>query len=227
MTILPYEAALYFNQMVEVKRRFLAIDRILGAKKSRTLSEDTDNEFMWLQIRNIIELVTYSGIASDRDRYKALRAAQNGGKVEDDQKATRILKRLDGISTKFMPLPIGQMIAQADGSKHFTGLDEVQQTTLTNLTDLFNQASDHLHTANPFVTDAQDLKLALREESRARVIEAHKYLKTALWEHYKVGLEFKSGDDPKLLDNPKGVYIVCMGKPEVPAIQMHLADRKD
>ena len=68
MTILPYEAALYFNQMVEVKRRFLAIDRILGAKKSRTLSEDTDNEFMWLQIRNIIELVTYSGIASDLDR---------------------------------------------------------------------------------------------------------------------------------------------------------------
>ena len=51
---------LYRNTMVEVKQRFYAIDRILGAKKSRTLTEEFDNEFMWLQIRKIVELVRSS-----------------------------------------------------------------------------------------------------------------------------------------------------------------------
>lgn len=37
---------LYHDHMVEVKRRFRAIDRILGAKKSRTLSAEFDDEFM-------------------------------------------------------------------------------------------------------------------------------------------------------------------------------------
>ena len=220
---------LYFNQMVEVKRRFVAIDRILGAKKgkSRTLSEDTDNEFMWLQIRKIIELVTYSAIASDLERYSALRA-QTNGKVEDDRKATKILNRLSGINPKFMPAPLGNMVQQPDGSKHFEGLEEAKQATLNRFTDLFNEASEHLHTPNPYGADAQTLEQTQREGSRARVIEAFEYLKTALWSHYKVGLEFKSGDDPKALDEFKGGYIVSFNKlEEAGVVTMMLAQRKD
>lgn len=220
---------LYFNQMVEVKRRFVAIDRILGAKKgkSRTLSEDTDNEFMWLQIRKIIELVTYSAIASDLERYSALRA-QTNGRVEDDQKATKILNRLSGINPKFMPAPLGNMVQQRDGSKHFEGLEEAKQATLNRFTDLFNEASEHLHTPNPYGADAQTLEQTQREGSRARVIEAFEYLKTALWSHFKMGLEFKSGDDPKALDEFKGGYIVSFNKlEETGVITMMLAQRKD
>lgn len=47
----------YHVAMVEVKRRLRAVNRILGAKKSRTLTLDTDNEFSWLQVRKVIELV--------------------------------------------------------------------------------------------------------------------------------------------------------------------------
>lgn len=60
---------LYRNTMVEVKQRFRAIDRILGAKKPRTLTEEFDNEFMWLQIRKIVELVVFGGIMADEQRY--------------------------------------------------------------------------------------------------------------------------------------------------------------
>jgi hypothetical protein len=70
---------LYYKQMVEVKSRLLAIERILGATKGkpRTMTEDYDNEFMWLQLRKIVELVTFSAIVSDRERYIALRRQQD------------------------------------------------------------------------------------------------------------------------------------------------------
>jgi hypothetical protein len=62
--------------MVEVKRRLRAITRIQGAKKPRTLTLDTDNEFMWLQIRKVVELVAFASISSDETRYAALRRGQ-------------------------------------------------------------------------------------------------------------------------------------------------------
>ena len=46
----------YRAAMVEIKRRLRAIDRVLGAKKPRTLTAEFDNEFMWLQVRKIVEL---------------------------------------------------------------------------------------------------------------------------------------------------------------------------
>lgn len=61
----------YHVAMVEVKRRLRAVNRILGAKKSRTLTLDTDNEFSWLQVRKVIELVAFAGISSDEARYAA------------------------------------------------------------------------------------------------------------------------------------------------------------
>lgn len=46
----------------------------MGAKKPRTLTDETDNEFMWLQLRKVVELVAFAGISSDEARYAALRA---------------------------------------------------------------------------------------------------------------------------------------------------------
>ncbi len=67
---------LYKNSMIEVKRRFLAIDRILGAKKGkpRTLNEEFAGEFVWLQLRKIVELVAFGGIMADERRYATIRA---------------------------------------------------------------------------------------------------------------------------------------------------------
>lgn len=222
--LLPPEAKLYFHHMLEVKRRFLAIDRILGAKRgtSRTLNSETDDEFMWLQVRKIIELVTYSAIASDLDRYTALRA-QSNNKVEDERKAPKILTRLSGINPRFMPLPLGQMTVLDNGIQRFEGVELSQRATLDRMKDIFDEASKHLHAANPYVEDARELEQAQRNGSRVRLLEAKQYLKAALWDHYKIGLEFKSGDDPKGLDNPKTAYIIYMQKPELPDVRILLA----
>lgn len=223
---LPPEAMLYLNHMTEVKRRFVAIDRILAAKKgkSRTLSVKTDNEFMWVQIRKFIKLVTYSAIV---ETYSALRRQMNV-RVEDDQKVHKILNRLSGCNPMFMPVPLGDMVQQPDGSKHFEGIAEAKQATLNRFTDLFNEASEHLHTPNPYGDDAKSLEQTRREGSRARIVEAFEYLKTALWSHFKMGLEFKSGDDPKEIYEFKGGYIVSFSKlDELGLVTMFLAQRMD
>jgi hypothetical protein len=227
-TFQSYAVRLYHSQMVEVKRRFHAIDRIIGAKKPRTLNMSTDNEFLWLQVRRIVELVAYSAIASDLDRYKALRSSQNGGKVEDDQKVTKIMNRLAGINREFMPVPMGTMVMRPNGVKHFEGLPDDQQATLDRFTELFNVSSEHLHSPNPYIAvepernEEQEELLAL--QSRAKVLEAYLYLKRALWNHFKFGLEFKSGDDPSENAGIRGPYMIFMGPPDTPGISMALTD---
>ena len=59
-------------------------------------------------------------------------------------------------------------------------------------TDLFNEECR-----------SQAVEQTQRKEARARIVEPFEYLKTALWSHYKMGLEFKSSDDPKALDEFK------------------------
>jgi hypothetical protein len=221
---------LYYKQMVEVKSRFLAIDRILGAKKgkARTLTEDYyDNEFMWLQLRMIVELVTFSAIASDRERYIALRRQQDAtSNYEKDWRAEKILGHLSNINPKFLPQALGRMQMQPDGTKHFEGVPQEQQATLYRLVSIHQTAGEYLHSANPFDANAEQRKTDMRVESRERIIADHVYLKTILAEHYKVGLEFKEGDDPKGLDNPKHAWIVVLGKSEVSSIQMIQAEAR-
>src|SRR2546428_9495791 len=116
---------LYRKQMIEVKRRLIAIDRILGAKKGkpRTLTEDYDNEFMWLQLRKVVELVAFSAIAADKERYVALRLQQNANSnYQNDWRAEKILGHLSNINPEFLPQACGQMKVHPDGTKHFEGL---------------------------------------------------------------------------------------------------------
>lgn len=197
---------LYRKQMIEVKKRLISVDRILGAKvgKPRTLTEDYDNEFMWLQLRKVVELVAFSAIAADRDRYIALRLqAGANGNYQNDWRAEKIFGRLSNINPRFLPQALGQMKIQPDGTKHFEGLASAQQATLDRLVSIHQTAGDYLHAGNPFDRTAERHQAEMREVSRARIHTEHSYLKLILAEHYKIGLEFKTGDDPKLLDNPK------------------------
>lgn len=110
----------YHVAMVEVKRRLRAVNRILGAKKSRTLTLDTDNEFSWLQVRKVIELVAFAGISSDEARYAALRMeAKDNPDYTRDWKVGDILKRLSKITPHFLPIPIGSVQVMGDGLWHF------------------------------------------------------------------------------------------------------------
>lgn len=218
---------LYRKQMIEVKRRLIAIDRILGAKKGkpRTLTVDYDNEFMWLQLRQVVELVAFSAIAADKERYVALRLQQDAkSNYQNDWRAEKILGHLSNINPKFLPQALGQMKVQPDGTKHFEGLAAAQQATLDRYVSIHQTAGEYLHAVNPFDPNTEQHEADMRAAARERIETEYAYLKTSLAEHYKIGLEFKAGDDPKLLDNPKYVWVVVLGKPGTPDIQMVQAD---
>lgn len=213
---------LYRDHMIEVKRRFRAIDRILGAKKPRTLTAEFDDEFMWLQLRQIVELVAYSAIAADEERYAALRQEQDkNADYRVDSKPAKVLKHLSQISPHFLPKSLGVMVPQADGTKHFESGPEV--AILDRFLDIHDTAGQHLHAINPFnEEDVKDLEVRLAA-ARRRIETETRYLKGVLWDHAKFGLLFQSGESPRELENAERAWIVKFGAPDTDGIQMILA----
>lgn len=208
--------------MVDVKRRFRAIQRILGAKKPRTLSAEFDDEFMWLQLRRIVELVAYSAIAADEERYAALRQEQDkNADYRVDGKPAKVLKHLAQISPHFLPKSVGKMVVQPDGVKHFEPGPEVG--VLERFLDIHDTAGQHLHAINPFnEEDVKDQKARLAV-ARWRIETETRYLKGVLWDHVKVGLQFEPGASPRELENAAQAWIVKFGASETDEIQMILA----
>jgi hypothetical protein len=214
---------LYRNTMVEVKQRFQAIDRILGAKKSRTLTEEFDNEFMWLQIRKIVELTVFGGVMADEARYAALRAeAPKNPDYTRDSKVNTILPKLAEITPHYLPRPLGEMTSLEDGTKHF--LEGKEQETIDRFLHIFNLAGLHLHVPNPLgfetLAEFHTLRLASREELEVEL----SYLKGVLWQHVKIGLLFDpTVDKPRDNANPDNAWLVYFGRTDVEEIQMAIA----
>lgn len=214
---------LYKNSMVEVKRRLLAIDRILGAKKPRTLNQEFDVEFMWLQVRKIIELVAFGGILADEQRYAYLRAeATDNPNYRRDWKVNVILRKLAEISPHYLPTPVGELQRLEDGTLHFVEGGEKQ--TLERFISIYNLAGEYLHVPNPLDAEAlADLQQRLDDSPESLKAEVA-YLKGVLWRHIKVGLAFDGATDkPREPGNPVTAWIISFGRPETDDIEMVMA----
>ena len=217
---------LYRNTMIEVKRRFRAVDRVLGAKKPRTLNSEFDNEFMWLQLRKIIELVTFGGIMADESRYAALQAQLKHQDYRLDSKVNKILPKLAEITPHYLPIPIGERTTSADGVFQFQ--QGAAEQTLQRFLDIFNTAGLYLHVPNPLAFETlADFQQAL-DVARQRLVAELQYLKAVLWKHAKIGLAFDGAVDlPEHAGNPDRAWLVDFGKPDVDDIQMFLASGRD
>jgi len=214
---------LYRDHMIEVKQRFRAVDRILGAKKPRTLTAAFDDEFMWLQLRQIVELVAYSAIAADEERYAALRQEQDkNADYRIDSKPAKVLKHLSQISPHFLPKSLGIMVPKADGTIHFESGPEV--AVLERFLEIYDAAGQHLHATNPFnQEDVKDLKIRL-PAARVRIETETRYLKGVLWNHAKVGLKFPPGVSPREIESAERAWIVKFGAPEIDGVLMVLSN---
>jgi hypothetical protein len=217
---------LYRNTMIEVKRRFRAVDRVLGAKKPRTLNSEFDNEFMWLQLRKIIELVTFGGIMADESRYAALQALLKHRDYRLDSKVNKILPKLAEITPHYLPIPIGEQTTSADGVIQFQ--QGAAEQTLLRFLDIFNAAGLYLHVPNPLAFETlADFRQAL-DVARQRLEVELQYLKAVLWKHAKIGLAFDGAVDlPGQAGNPDRAWLVDFGKPDSDDIQMFFASGQD
>ena len=222
----PTSVALYTLQMTDVLRRIHAVERILGAKKPRLLDSNIDDDSMWLQIRKIVELVTFGGITADEERYAALRAEDASPDYTQDWKVNKILPRLVSITPHYLPIPIDAGKRNKDGLVSF---DEVgPERTSLKFIEIYNRAGEYLHIANPFSPKKASEVEHAKRMSRDLVRKDLAYLKNVLWVHAKVGLAFdKSTDRPTEGSNPKTAWLVRFGFPKPNDVEVTLAEGID
>ena len=167
----PHE--IYFQQMLETKRRFRAIDRILGAKKPLTQNEEIDNECAFLQVRKIVELITFSAIISDEHRYQrsreldALVNPKDKGDYTLDWNAANILTRLSKISPYFLPRPLGEITVLPDGVMHFN--EATAKATHDQLISIYKTAGGFAHMTNPYKHNVAELEKKKKETARTEL----------------------------------------------------------
>lgn len=218
---------LYRRQMVEVKRRFRAADRILGAKKPFTRDVDIDNECVFLQVRRITELITFSAIVSDERRYQRSREldaatnARDKGDYTADWNAAEILARLSKISPHFLPRPLGPMTVQPDGTKHFN--ESAAKLTHDRLISIYKTSGGYAHAPNPYKSNMAELEHQKTINARAILTKEIAFLKSVIWEHVKIGLVWEPDADPKQLDNGATAWLVWFGDSGTDEISMSLA----
>lgn len=222
----PHE--IYLRQMVEVKSRFRASYRLLGAKKPLTNNLDIDNEFLFLQLRHIIELITFSSIVADEYRYQRSRELDAAANKKDkgdytaDWNATDILVKLSKISPHFLPKPLGSMTIQSDGTKHFN--EAAAKLAHDRLISIYKNSGGYLHSQNPYKENVIELEKQKKISARTTVTKELEFLKSVIWEHAKIGLNWEENADPTQLDNPNTAWIVSFGDIGNDRVQMVLAN---
>ena len=73
-TVPPHE--IYRTHMLEIKLRLQRAEFVLGAPSPVTGLVSLDSEFCFLQIRRIIEIITFSAALRDQERDKIRRKLQ-------------------------------------------------------------------------------------------------------------------------------------------------------
>lgn len=208
--------------MLEIKIRFQAIDKMFDAKEAVTLLESLDSEFVFLQIRKIVELIAFSAVVCDKNRYAEFRKIEaetsnrDHGKYEKDWNAGEILKKLKNISPHFLPIPISKPAKTGENRYHFDRAPNVAATH-SRLIEIYKGCAGFMHVPNPFGQDYLEHVETHREKYRSSAAEAKRfvgYLKSLIWCHAAIGLEWHEGATPTENTNPKSAWIVDLGSSE-------------
>lgn len=220
----------YHSQMAEAKIRILAAERVSAAAAPVTGLPSLDCEFCFLQVRRIIELITFAGMVREEQRYRQFReteprrATVSAPDPTKDWNAKEILSRLVKLSPHMLPIPLGALSQTALGVMNF---DRAKLTVNHGkLIELYNSCSVFMHASNPLVTDFH----AQVEQNRARykkapdvVKEALVFLRKLLWLHAAVQLEWTDPTDASSADNPSSAWIVDFSSPLDDVVSMTLA----
>lgn len=185
----------YRFQMIEVKRRFRAASHILRAEAPVSGDIHIDNECAFAQVRQIVELIAFSGLIADRLHYQALRieeakndkSGRDKGDYTADWNAPQILDRLRKINPDFLPQSVGDWVPGPDHTKHVP-FGVIGPKTQADLIDVFNVSNRYLHASRPFVS-GRDARIELkRAEARSILDRQLELLRGIIWRHRKFGL---------------------------------------
>jgi hypothetical protein len=209
---------IYRTIISEVKLRLLTAEHVSGASVPITGLAALDAEFCFLQIRKIIELVTFSAMKREEGRYATLRGQERQTNQRDhgdpakDWQAPDILKRLVGLSPHALPIPI------ADGNQADPGITHFERQNVSvnhgRLIELYKKCGGYLHAKNPLVADYPahvEYERAKYESAPNEIRQALKFLRKLLWRHAAVQLNWSDQSNPKAEDGPRSAWLVDFG----------------
>jgi hypothetical protein len=215
-SVLPHE--IYRTHMADAKLRILAAERLLGAPSPLTGFAALDMEFCFLQIRRVIESITFGAMIREELRYTSLRLIEKAGNSRDhgdasrDWQAPEILKRLVALSPHALPIPHKRPTAVSLGLFHFDR--QKIEVNHGRLIDLYERCGGFLHARNPvgrdFLTQVNSERkkyVKAREEVRRALL----FFRKLLWQHAAVTLEDSGPDDPRTPASAKQVWLVDFG----------------
>lgn len=218
MPITPAE--IYLSQMVEAKLRILSAERVSNSDGSLTGLSSLDSEFCFLQIRKVIEIVTFSGMIREEQRYRQFRKAEKKKPIapdpepSNDWNAKKILSKLVKLSPHMLPIPLGVYSQTGPGVINFDRTDLAVHHD--HLIELYENCSAFIHASNPLVADyvaEVDSQRARYADARSTVQDALLFLRQLLWLHAAVQLEWTDPNDPTAVDNPASAWIVDFSHP--------------
>jgi hypothetical protein len=161
---------IYRTYMLEFKLRLQHCERIVGSSTPVTGLAALDSEFCFLQIRRLMEIITFSAFLRDEARYKKLRELQrlenprDHGNHSRDWEAPEILRRLAQISPYCLPIPLKPSATRIGETLH---LDRKGiSVTHGRLIEIYGICGRFLHAKNPFDKDFPDSCCHRAEEVR-------------------------------------------------------------
>lgn len=209
---------IYQVHMAEAKLRLLAVERVSGATAPVTGLSALDSEFCFLQIRKVIELVTFSAMAREEGRYSKLRELESQADPRDhgdsskDWQAPDILKRLVALSPHALPIPISSAVRTDSNAVHY----ERSSVAVNHgrLIDLYRKCGGYMHAKNPLTADYVahvEAERAKYESAPTEIQRAKDFLRKLLWRHAVVQLDWSDPENPKAVDGPSSAWLIDFG----------------
>ena len=135
---------IYCALMNEVKKRTVAITQMLKGQTT-TSFHATNIEFMCLQLRKILELISMGSLVLNKEEFEAI-----GKKYENFWNAKLILQDIERLNPDFYPIAIIEVPSQIEGV-----VNDLQNKTEGFLTrdgfvKVYDKCGKMMHSYNPF-----------------------------------------------------------------------------
>lgn len=144
----------YCNLLEEVKLRIKSVQTAnLNRESSGVIQPFFREEYIFIQIRKILELIAFGSMASNVELYKdAYKTHSRHWKAKD------ILEKLEKINKDFYPLPL--MLPNSDSPCE---LENVREGFLSrdDFIELYDISSGVIHSSNPFSQDKREAPSAI------------------------------------------------------------------
>lgn len=143
-SIISQTIGLYCTLMNEVKNRTFAVIQILNGQTT-TAYKATDIEFMCLQIRKILELISMGSLVMNKDLFEEI-----GQKYAQYWNAKYILSDIERLNPDFYPIPIIEV--PSDKKKIVNNLQNKASGFLTRnkFVTVYDKCGMMMHASNPF-----------------------------------------------------------------------------